>query len=147
MGPLAEYRLGQIQGAHVVTDLGFVKFDRKVLHTKAVTGLSDRAFRVLHHMLDKFTGYNNGELWCSYAEIEDLCRCSTASVKRAFNELKAAGLIELVKRASFDHKAGARRGMSNVWRITFVKNLSHKTNGTAQNSEAGNAFDGVPGDQ
>ena len=119
----------------------FIRLDHDLVRCEAWAKLSANATRLLIGIWDQYNGYNNGDLRFGYEQAMRLLRCSTSTALRTFRELKDAGLIEVVEKGSFAHKANARKGMVTAWRITAIKPTEKSATRRFQNS-----FDGVPGD-
>ena len=99
---------------------GYISIDRALWRRPDVTGLSPLAKLILLELHYSFTGKNNGDLRLSYRAVVERYRCSKTTVKRAFNELHQAGLIETTVSGSFDDKAGARKGTCSQYRLTHL---------------------------
>ncbi len=100
---------------------GFFMIDRALWRRPDVANLSPLAKMILLELHYSFTGKNNGKLRLSYRAVVGRYRCSKTTVKRAFNELHQAGLIETTVSGSFDDKAGARKGTCNQYRLTHLR--------------------------
>ena len=123
----------------------FISLYHDLVRSEAWVGLSANAVKVLIGIWDQYNGHNNGDLRFGYEHAMRLLRCSTATAKRTFAELKNTGLIVAVEKGSFAHKGGTRHGIVTAWRITAIKPTG-KPNGKATARRRRNSFDGVPGD-
>ena len=75
---------------------------------------------LLIELLYRYTGQNNGRIRMSWDEAQALLGCSRRMVGYYFAELHQVGLIEITVKGSFDHKAGARKGTCNLYRLTRI---------------------------
>jgi len=100
---------------------GFIKLDRALWQSDQWRNLSPNAQVVIIDLWSRFNGGNNGDI--AYGQRDAMARlhCTQSTTKRIFEELKDAGLVEVVLLGSFDHKNGARKGMATKWRLTFLK--------------------------
>src|SRR5262249_18043733 len=62
-------------------------------------------------------GRNNGEISYSQREAEERFGCSSHTAVQWFRVLQEAGFIVLVRKGSFNQKAGV--GRASIWRLTM----------------------------
>ena len=99
---------------------GFIRIERDVWRSPEVEALSPVAKLTLVELHYCFTGKNNGQLCLPYGHLTQRLHCSRSTVERALRELREAGLIETTVSGSFDHKAGARRGIGSQYRLIHI---------------------------
>jgi hypothetical protein len=102
----------------------FIKLPRAVWDSPKFRALSSYAKVLLLAIQYGFNGYNNGQIRFSQARACRTLHCCERHARRAFNELKSAGLIIETERGCFNVKSGA--GRASAWEITYVKNLPPK---------------------
>jgi len=105
---------------------GFIRIERELWRSPDVLALSLPAKIVLTELHYCYTGRNNGKIMLSYATLRALHRIGRATIWRAFNELKSAGLIETTVEGSFNHKDGARKGIGSQYRLLRIPNPNGK---------------------
>ena len=102
------------------TGKGYVPLKRELWEHPEVRGRSAPAKVLLIELLYRYTGQNNGQIRMSWDEAQALLGCSRRMVGYYFAELHRVGLIEITVKGSFDHKAGARKGTCNLYRLTRI---------------------------
>jgi hypothetical protein len=115
----------------------FVQLEHWLLDHPAVLRLSGDAFKVMVYMAKRFSGYNNGEIGfgtrsgCTVKVNgkESVCKnilppktrkgrwgkSSEGRIRRALDELEAAGFIVCTKGSSFGQKK-----LTREWRLTWL---------------------------
>jgi len=106
---------------------GFLALDHDFIRSAAMIALSANGKALILAIADRFNGRNNGAIPYGVADATAWLHCSKSTALRTFREIEAAGLIECVERGSFVNKAGARKGVTSRWRLTFInQNRSSK---------------------
>jgi hypothetical protein len=100
---------------------GYLALDHDFIRSESMAALSPRAKLLVFGMADRFNGKNNGQISYSVKEAMQWLGCSKHSARAALDELQDARLIEVAVEASFDHKAGAQRGVARKWRLLFLR--------------------------
>ena len=98
----------------------YVQLHHWMLNSPAYVGLRPVARALLIELARLYYGTNNGEIGLGErAAAARLNMTDRRAVRRAFNELQAAGFIVMTRRGSFSMKArGERR--ANEWRLTWL---------------------------
>lgn len=111
-------RKQKAQAPHSVQNVaaaGYLLFATAMMRHEAVTGLSDRAFRVLLVIQSRFNGYNNGRIQVSARWIaEQIGTQNYASIADAIDELVQRGLLVI----TFSPKVGQRD--ARMYRLTYA---------------------------
>lgn len=84
-----------------------------MMQSAAYRLLSGAALKVLHELRSRFNGYNNGKIFLSYEDAASQLALSKSTVKRAFDELQAVGLIVLTRQGRWHGRKASE------WRVTF----------------------------
>jgi DNA-binding transcriptional MocR family regulator len=90
-----------------------------MMQSPAYRLLSGPALKVLHEMRSRFNGYNNGRIFLSYEDAASQLALSKSTVKRAFDELQAVGLIVLIRQGRWHGRKASE------WRMTFENTEGH----------------------
>jgi hypothetical protein len=99
---------------------GFIKLHRYLWSSDEWRNLSPNAQVVLIDILYRYNSKNNGEITYGLRDAVLRLHCGKSTAWRALEELKAAGLISIAVKASFDLKSSAGRGKATTWRLAFL---------------------------
>ena len=97
----------------------FLSLNHDFMATPAVLNLSANGKALVLGLANKYGGNGAYTVRWSVAETTRWLHCGRTTAIKTTNELKAAGLIEVLQSGSFDHKAGARKGVATLYRLNF----------------------------
>ncbi len=100
---------------------GFLSLDHDFVRSDKVASLSAKGKALMFAMADRYNGRNNGSIPYSVKEAMTWLHCGTSTALRTFRELEDASLIVAVRKGSFDHKNGVRKGTATEWQLTFLR--------------------------
>lgn len=84
-----------------------------MVHSDAWRALSGGALKVLIELYSRYNGRNNGALCLSYADASKKLALGHATIKRAFDELRSKGFIQLVKQGHWYGRKAAEWAITN----------------------------------
>ena len=94
---------------------GLIGLPKCVKHSEAYRSLDLYARAVLIEILDRFNGYNNGQIGCSYREIaEGLGNKNFTRIARAVADCMERGLLDIA------HEAVWKERHSRQYRLTWI---------------------------
>lgn len=103
----------------------FVKLPNFVLDSAAFGSLSALSQALLVHLVRRYNGNNNGLIGLGHRAGAKLCNVNKDTIKRAFDELEAKGLIRASRKGGFNMKDVTLQ-RATEWRLTWLDTTEAK---------------------
>jgi hypothetical protein len=97
----------------------FLSLNHDFMASEAVLARSANAKALILGVANKYGGNGAYTVRWSVTETMYWLHCSRSTAIRTMNELKDADLVQVIASGSFDHKAGARSGISTLYKLKF----------------------------
>lgn len=101
------------------TEEPFVRLPNFVLDSAAHSSLTALSQALLVHLVRRHNGRNNGAIALGHRDGARLCNVNKDTIKRAFDELEAKGLIRSSRKGAFNMKDPTLR-RATEWRLTWL---------------------------
>ena len=98
----------------------FVRIPHSLFDSAEYRGLRPLSRDVLHLLIRRYNGRNNGQISLGAREAADWFGYGKTVANEAFRELEQAKLIAAVRRGHMVPEPG-RKNVSTIWRIAFLK--------------------------